>query len=157
MYTYSLYYIILFYSIVYHILLCGSECPRGSPGRSPQGARRRGLHIHIYIYTYMHIYIYIERERESEKERDTYIYIYIYTHTYTCVMRIYIYIYAHMYMYIYIYIYIKALVKYGYGYDNKAMIKTSLYSVLVVLFGAGRGTNGVSTHGVTAHFMFIDT
>ena len=79
-------------------------------------------------------------------------------------MCIYIYIYIlHMYIYIYIYIYIgvwkeRASVL-GVGHCTggvRLSIQAIISSPNVAEHGLRKGTNGVSTNGVTANPMFID-
>ena len=77
-------------------------------------------------------------------------YTHIYTHIYTYVylgVCVYMYIYIYTYIHIYTYIYIQM----------HEYIDIYMYIYIYIERERGRkGTNGVSTNGVTAIFMFVD-
>ena len=96
------------------------------------------MYIYIYIHTYIHIYAYI------------YIYIYMYIH-------IYIYIYTHCictHIYVYMYIYIEREREISKRRSPGDFPGKPARRILVC--DIRKGTNGVSTYGVTANVVFFD-
>ena len=102
------------------------------------------IHIYIYIYMYMYMCIYV------------YKYICIYVSVYLCI---------HIHVCIYIYIHNAICVNdrfiYVRAYIHASPVARALFcmtTILVVLrrtHPSRKGTNGVSTNGVTANLLFL--